>query len=198
MKKYILLLAAALIAAASAAQPHLAFKGIPITGDEETFVKTLTDLGYNAHADQGPGLKIVSGVFAGLDANIFIRSTEMTGTVSGVNAVFGQQTDWDELKIRYDIFKKSLTKKYGTPKSSEEFTFPYRQGDGKELTAVRNGKCKWISIFEAVGQNKELLGTITLKIQPVGNAAAVSIDYEDALGAKIWDAEKMSIIESDL
>ncbi|MBR5886534.1 MAG: hypothetical protein IKY93_07785, partial [Alistipes sp.] len=71
------------------------------------------------------------------------------------------------------------------------FMSPYEEGDGYEMTAVRNDKCLYCTIYEL--QN----GKILLTINDVYNGA-VLLYYTDKINGNLADREKSTQQINDL
>ena len=77
MKKLLLTICSSLFCVLSYAQTeHLTFKGLPIDGSKQEFVKELQRQGY-VYVDDD----ILSGTFIGRDSYVFIYDTPITNTV---------------------------------------------------------------------------------------------------------------------
>ncbi len=57
------------------------------------------------------------------------------------------QSQWAALKDEYSKYKRIFTNNYGEPQSDESFYYPFIDGDGREMEALNNGKCNYISKF---------------------------------------------------
>ena len=99
MKKLLLTICSSLFCVLSYAQTeHLTFKGLPIDGSKQEFVKELQSQGY-VYVDDD----ILSGTFIGRDSYVFIYGTPITNTVWRVVALFESPYDnWSSIKRAYD------------------------------------------------------------------------------------------------
>ena len=110
MKKLLLTICSSLFCVLSYAQTeHLTFKGLPIDGSKQEFVKELQRQGY-VYVDDD----ILSGTFIGRDSYVFIYDTPITNTVWQVGVLFKSTYDtWSLIKRIYDDLVDVYTKKYG-------------------------------------------------------------------------------------
>lgn len=107
MKKLLLTICSSLFCVLSYAQTeHLTFKGLPIDGSKQEFVKELQRQGY-VYVDDD----ILSGTFIGRDSYVFIYDTPITNTVWQVGVLFKSTYDtWSLIKRIYDDLVDVYTK----------------------------------------------------------------------------------------
>ena len=159
MKRIVTTLVFALFATLLFAQEHLEFKGIPLDGKSSTYVQKLTNAGFK-HMGKMDGDDVFTGVFTGKDCSVVIESTPVTNTVHTAYVILKQQSDWATVKADYSLLKKGLTTKYGEPfECKEEFSDYYKDGDGNEYLAFKNGKAKWFATYRTP------LGEISLYVR---------------------------------
>lgn len=110
MKKLLLTICSSLFCVLSYAQTeHLTFKGLPIDGSKQEFVKELQSQGYNV-PKMGDD-DILSGTFIGQDSYVFIYDTPITNTVWKVGVLFKSTYDnWSTIKRVYDDLVDVYTK----------------------------------------------------------------------------------------
>lgn len=196
MKKF-LILTLAIFAFATGAfaqetQKHITFKGIPLGQEKAAFIEALKKVGFRVEHDSDDGA-ILRGDFAGHSNCQAIVLWSETSKVVWKAAALVEETTWFSLKKTYDAFKESLTEKYGKPTNSFEFfSNPYYEGDGYELSALRQEKAHFLSGFDAEG------GIVGLEMKYAAGKYIVSIGYEDALAAVNAQSEKNASIMSDL
>ena len=88
MKKLLLTICSSLFCVLSYAQTeHLTFKGLPIDGSKQEFVKELKRCGYIVELGSDDCL---SGEFVGRACLVIIHSTPRTDIVCGVTVIFEQ------------------------------------------------------------------------------------------------------------
>lgn len=168
---------------------HLEFKGIPITGKIDNFVKKLQEQGFTLDKRQGNSA-IMNGQFAGKDAEIYVFGTKKTGTVWKVVVYLPKRTTWYSIKSEYEFYKDMYERKYGTPEHSYTFfSDPYYEGDGYEMQAVKLEKCTYFSSFHV--SNGEIYIEIS-KFQQI------KLAYEDAANTVIMDSEKATAVIDDI
>ena len=168
---------------------HLEFKGIPINGRIDDFVNKLEVQGFKI-TEKLDGIVMMDGQFTGKDATICIVSTRKSKTVWKVVVKFSEKSSWSSLKSDYKYYKEMFVKKYGNPTNNYEFfSKPYYEGDGYELSALRNEKCHYISAFETKN------GVVYLEISKFKK---IEINYEDKANSNIMDREKEETVIDDI
>lgn len=186
MKKLLFLLVL-LISIQMYSQEHFKFNGVPIDGKADEFVGKLKNKGFKTipHIDG-----IMEGEFAGQSVQLFIFSTKKTNTVWKVVAVLKKQNTWDSLKSQYLKYKDLYSIKYGKSNDEAEFfSYPYYEGCGKELQALRNGKGVYRTVFKLES------GVI---IVGLSEFEAVSLEYEDIINSKLVKKEEDNAILDDI
>lgn len=168
---------------------HLEFKGIPLTGKLDNFVKKLQEQGFSVENREGASV-IMSGQFTGKEAEVYVFSTKKTHTVWKVVVFLPKQTSWYTIKSEYQYYVDMFKVKYGDPLHTYAFfSSPYYEGDGYEMQAVRLDKCNYFSSFHP--QN----GVIYIEISKYQQ---VKIAYEDAANTVIMDSEKAEAVIDDI
>ena len=141
MKRIITSLLLCLIGLTAYSQEHMKFKGIEMNITTPKFAKKLLKDGYVQDYRQGDTF-ILKGNFAGYNAKIYLYPNNSKQIMYA--AVTVDCLSWGHLKSVYDTFFELLTQKYGNPLlSSHTFKESYSEGDGNELTALRNGYVEW-------------------------------------------------------
>ena len=168
---------------------HLEFKGIPLNGEIDGFVKKLQTQGFTIVKKDDIGI-IMSGQFTGKDAEVMVLNTKKTKTVWKVVIYLPKQTSWYSIKSEYNYYTEMFTKKYGKP--SHTFSFfskPYYEGDGYEMSALRNDKCTYYSSYHTQE------GVISVEISKYQQ---VKIAYEDSVNTELMDKEKEESVIDDI
>jgi len=163
---------------------HLKFRDIEIDGTATQFLSKLKNLGYLLR-NIDDGIYSLDGKFGGKECDIYFLSTEKTKTVWKVAVFFEEKRNWSFLKSDYNSIKEQLTIKYGHPKDSYNFfSSPYQEGDGYELQAIQNEKCRYLTIWELEG------GSIALQIS---ESCRLVIQYEDKTNMKKMQKENKEV-----
>lgn len=171
-------------------EEHLKFKGIPITGSKENFVKELKKQGFKSlYAED----ELLEGVFAQRDCYILINTTPITKQAFQIVVLFDDFNNWNEIKNKYDELEKQLYLKYKvSPQSEKEFLYPYEEGDGYEMTAIRKRKINYFSIFKLEN------GGIQLQITNLEDIPILTLGYFDGIGNNLCTQEESQLLQSDL
>lgn len=190
MRKFLVLLLACLLSTTVYAQEHLTFKGIPIDGNLNSFVSKLKAQGWNG-VEVNEENAILEGIFGGESCKLLLYSTKSTKTVYQAVVILNNDSSWSSLKTTYNEYKALLKSKYGKGTSYEFFTSPYEEGDGYEMSALRNDKCTYATTHDVPN------GTITLFIVSAYNGS-VALYYVDKLNEALAEQEKSSQQINDL
>lgn len=114
--KYLLFLVFSIMLSINAySQGHLEFKGVPIEGDINSFVKKLESKGFevNGYVDTNV---LMNGLFTGLPVDLIVFGSKNTKTVWKVSVSIGNdELEWKDLKALYEEYKELYIKKYGDP-----------------------------------------------------------------------------------
>ena len=190
MKRFLLLMLCCIFSLSVSAQERQTFMGIPIDGSLTSFIDKLQAKGFTVSFadDDIAGLE---GPFSGSTRTVWVYATPQTSKVYCVIVQLRTSKSWSSLKSTYSEFKQMLTNKYGEPYGSETFTRPYYEGDGYEMTALRNDKCSFVQLFETP------TGTVMLYISDSSDGS-VMLSYRDKINSDIYDAEQSSMKYNDL
>ncbi len=179
MKRFLLLFVfSAIIAISQAQENHFTFRDIPINGSAQELGEKLEKLGYEPSAT-GNSYK---GKFIGDDCKVFLLESDYTNNVYSVVVNFDSQTSWFSLKSKFNKIREMYSDKYGKPsREVHAFYRPYYAGDGYELSAIKLGKCNYISEWNVEN------GSIMLTIIKDGS---IAIYYNDTLNEELNDKAK--------
>lgn len=182
---FLLLITTIANASAQNDDSHLMFKGIPIKGKAADMSQKLQAIGYTKNSDC-----ILRGEFIGKDCLIQLSETPITKEIYMVAVCFKVEDSWHSLKSDYKEIKEMLVKKYNVePQIYEAFLYPYQEGDGYELQALRKERCVYASNFEVEN------GAISVSITKNQN---IVIYYWDEIGNEICGKESEKEILNDL
>lgn len=155
MKKILLLSLALLCAINLKAQEHFSFRNIPINGSVKEVGAKLVELGYEPTENEGA----FKGKFIGEDCTIFLLTSDYTHNVYSIVVNFNAQTRWSSLKADFNKLNEMYSDKYGAPSVSNiSFARPYYDGDGYELSAIKNNKCNYVIKWDV--ENGSIMLTI--------------------------------------
>lgn len=172
---------------------HICFKGIPVTGTKEQFLKAIDKIGLSCSTKNWDNFALFFGSFAEIDNCDFrVEFSPFNGQAYEVQIWMPSQDSWNECKTRYLDFKARFISKYGEPDSCFEFfEYPFTDAEGKgnELELLRNDKIIYKSLFRIDS------GAIELKIHHYGD---VHITYEDKINADNHYAKRDAAMLADL
>ncbi len=192
MKKLFFMLIALLYINAAKAQEsdeHLMFMGIPIDGEVVEFVSKLQQKGLNL-INTDKEIATLNGNFAGENCEIYVIYSPTSSVVSLVTVFFPKNNSWSSIKSDFNQLKDDYTHKYGQPKNNYDFFIkPYYEGDGYEMQAIRNDKCRYVTVW-----NLEH-GNIWLEI---GDTEQVIVRYYDKTNEELRAEEKSKSVRNDI
>ena len=157
---------------------HFKFKGIDLDGNPQDFYGKLINMGF-----QLVGENTLVGKFANDNVKLFVFYTPISKVVYEV-FVSIPNLRWMSAKTSYFNLKDLLKRKYGDCFSIEEFEYPYSDGCGYELAALKEGLCRYLTIFDMQ------LGSIKLNICSSEENAAVVLIYTDKENEMINNNER--------
>lgn len=154
MKRLLLVLITLLACMSTRAQQ---FNGVELSGNRKEFTssylksRTAASVVYRVENETA-----IKDKFLNYPVTLYIQryAGSNTDDVWSIwfDIIFPKSADWASMVKRYEEVLEYLTKQYGEPHpwlKSREFEYPY-SGDnhiGKELTALKYGKCKYSDIF---------------------------------------------------
>ena len=195
MKRIFTVLIISLIAISASAQEHLKVKGIPIDGNLSSFTAKLRAAGCktDTRLSDALGTPILVGDFAGMSDCKFSFITDNDNTVCKVLIITKDFTGWFNTKTKYEDMKELLSTKYHLMNHFEIFSRPYYEGDGYELSAVKQEKCIYKSFFECPE------GYITVEIKATNSSEGyLTIVYEDRINTEKFSEEREKKISDDI
>ena len=185
----VFLFAVSPIFAQEAAEDHLAFMGIPITGNVDSFAKNLAKKGFTKNASlSSDEMLCLTGKFTNKEVVVALVSSEKTNDIFRVGVMYEPQTSWELLSKRYDYLVDLFSKKYGSPeKSIKELGSGY---DGNLcIMGFHLEESKYATSWSLPN------GIIQIFINTVSSdSASIIIVYEDAAGAQSLSNESMDDI----
>ena len=156
-------------------EKHLKFKGIELNIPLQEFSDKLIEQGYEYVISDGENGIMLKGRFGGYTADIVILGNK-EGITCGAGANIPCQS-WSHIRSVYTDFHQSLEQKYGRPVDSYMvFWSPYKEGDGKELIALKNDKLWCFARWEF----PEGLIILQMSVDALGKTV-VQLVYNDAL-----------------
>ena len=191
MKKFLFLLLGFIISQVvfSQTDSHLKFRDIPINGHISDFVDSLKHKGFVKNKSEN-NIVIMNGSFVGKEVELFIIATPKTKQVWKVTVYLPKDDSWYSLKSDYTKYVKSFKNKYGNPSDNYEFfSSPYYEGDGYEMTALKSGKCHYVSFFNIEE------GNVSVEISKF---AQIKFSYEDSKNTKLKKEEEESSVLEDI
>lgn len=154
MKKLLFVLCALLLTLGSSSSQSVdsvaKFWGIPFGSSKQEVKKMMQDK-KAVLAEEGDRfiIWIANAKFAGFDTNYAHTSFTNEGEFSrGVVAIPVENEK--NIFVTYSEVKDLITRKYGNPaRDIEHFDTPYSKGDGNEVYALKMGRCKYASFWNA-------------------------------------------------
>lgn len=162
--------------------------GIEVCDNYKEFKDSLDKKGFTYISSFGTIHKFY-GKFANEIVTLKVLTTPRTNKVCKVIVYFPQKGKWKDLKEDYFSKKEMYKSKYPIDKDYEFFSSPYEAGDGYEMRAVANDKCRYVSFYLVLN------GYITVEID---KSAQVKVVYEDRENTKIAHKELEQIAIDDI
>lgn len=161
---------------------HLVFKGVPIDGSLNQYVKEMQKAGFRQLSGRsGVGSATLTGDFAGFkDCTLQVSTISNHDLVCSIDVFFSVREKWSELYGDYSTLKSMLTQKYGKPASCEEkFQVNYSLDDNSKMYHAQFDNCKYITTY------KTPKGTITLRIDNADLKCFVRLTYSDKTNSSL-------------
>lgn len=132
----------------AAAQHTYTFAGIAWGSTESTVRTAMTGKGYTFTKVDDDGDLDYSGTLDGSDVIVYALMTPAPNR--GLVKVFvGVLTSDDHALAEFEVLKSALIAKYGQPSiSARRFDSPYKDGDGNEQTAIKEGKGHVVALWK--------------------------------------------------
>jgi hypothetical protein len=122
------------------------FDGIQISGDFNYTLNKFKNKGYIVEDVYPEGAMLVHK-----DMEINLYRTPNTNKVFKAVVYLPERSNWYDLKSEFNKYHILFIEKYGkTSDRSKIFYAPYREGDGKEMEALKNENCRYWSYWEGV------------------------------------------------
>lgn len=114
MRKVFLTLIVSFLVLPTVAQEHMAFNGVSMDNDINTFTSELNAKGFKISKDDvvygGATSKLLTGTFAGI--KIVVSAIYSTKQVCKVGVATPLESSWDSVLSRYKSLKESFLQKY--------------------------------------------------------------------------------------
>lgn len=166
----------ALLAVTAAAQPHLSFKGIPITGSMTSFCQQLKTKGFTQVSSDN-NITTFVGDFTGRQAYVGVGAADDGKTIHSVVVLFDSSEEWNTLVSTYDYYKDIYSRKYGSPSTSIEKNPSHDNSNISMMYELWQGRVVYGSTWDVEG------GSIEISIEKSSggiNEGLVIIRYRDS------------------
>lgn len=175
MKKTTILLALIITSFASYCQE---FIGIKVEGTNESVIAKYKAKGFKISTPPSNTITTMNGVVDNNKVEVLIVSTPITHMVWQIQVYLPKDVSWEDIKTRYNDYFRVLTEKYGSPTQSFNFfKDPYYEGDGFEMSAVRNNKAVYSAFWDRISLS-------------ISEWQQVCIKYENTVNADLSEEEK--------
>lgn len=157
----------------AAVSPHnrVRFLDVEVAGDLHAFVEQMRCKGF-AFVSRDEKTLVMQGKYMGSPSTLTVYFTPVSHTVYSVSVMLAPVADWRALQSQYQFYRRVMVQRHGEP--GEEFSFfsfPYKEGDGKEMEAVNQDKCNYTAYF----------------FQPNGDIIDVGIFPGASVGFDYWN-----------
>lgn len=180
MKRFLLSLFFAATSLILGAQSnHMTFKGVPIDGSLDAYVKNMQKAGFT-YLGKDDGIAILTGDFAGFrNCKVGVVTLKSLDLVNRISVLFETRDKWADVYAVYSQLKEMLSAKYGKASQCVEEFQGYTQphDDNAKMHELNMDRCVYSTVFSVDS------GDIELEImnQGFGNGAAVRLSYWDKI-----------------
>jgi hypothetical protein len=122
------------------------FDGIQISGDFNSTLEKFKSKGYIVEdiSPEGATLNLK-------EMEINLLKTPISNKVFKAVVYLPKKNNWNDLKSEFNKYHILFIEKYGkTSDRLNYFNIPYKEGDGKEMEALKNEKCEYWSYWEGI------------------------------------------------
>ncbi|MBR1564043.1 MAG: hypothetical protein IJ650_01710 [Paludibacteraceae bacterium] len=183
MKRFLSIIAIAMLTVGAFAEGHMTFKGVEINGNIRDFVNQLKAKGLTVVSNDG-STAMLSGTFTGKDVKVAVYSTPISHTVHSVCVIYDGGDQWQIIKNQYTSLKEMLTQKYGEPTTVVEETTNKYATEDHYLHELMMERLTYATSF-TTDKGEVLLRMAYMNL--LGNM--VLLCYKDKEGSKINDKE---------
>lgn len=155
---------------------HLKFKGVEIKGKLKDIITNLELKGFEYIGIDG-GSVGMQGKFFNEDVKLLF--SEKYGNVSQIIVVFLRKYNyWGSLINDFEKISFVLEKKYKIEPSKKirKFYYPFEEGDGHELTAIKINKASILKVYDILNGEIDIM---------IGDECNIVMFYKDKLGAQL-------------
>ena len=158
---------------------HMTFKGVPIDGSLDAYVKSMQKAGFT-YLGKDDGIAILTGDFAGFrNCKVGVVTLKSLDLVNRISVIFEAQDKWADVYGVYSQLKEMLSAKYGEPSQCVEEFQGYTQprADNARMHELNMDRCVYSTLFSVD------TGDIELEIinQGFPEGAAVRLSYWDKI-----------------
>lgn len=171
MKRVVLLLITIVCFCACTKEKEVKIKGVPFLSKYNDFVSGIKEVGFTEDRFCS-SYSLLKGTFIGQEANICVHLSHTNDSIKYVHITFGDIRIWKDLQSMYNDVVEMYIKKYGKPiEKISRFNYPYSDGDGREIEAIRSEN----AIFKTIFKCKDCY--ILIIIDAFDDLGYVVIDY---------------------
>lgn len=174
MKKLTILFGLTLMTTLSFSQEFL---GVKPNGNKQDVINKFIQKGFK-QTSKTANVVMMDGVVNNVKYEVHIVSTPISKKVWKLSIYLPRETNWYSIKTQYYKFADKLKEKYGEPNNTyETFLSPYYEGDGYEMSALRNNKVYYYTTWDNMS-----IGITEFE--------QINICYEDKVNSELYDEEK--------
>lgn len=151
MKKLIITLIILCYAIGGYSQEHLAFKGIPIEGNINSFCQKLKSKGFMQIHSQD-NIRLFTGNFTGREATVGVVADQGGNDVYSVVILFPSNKEWNQLVNTYEYYKELYEEKYGTPTYHKEHNPSRMDSNDSLMIELNQGTVTYIIYLRCLGE----------------------------------------------
>jgi hypothetical protein len=181
MKKVLLFLSLFIVSVSNAQ----VFDGVELRGAFTEVLGKYKAKGYALSSRNENGAILTGRVPGGINVELMLIKTPKSHLIAKAVVFLPKRNSWYELKQEYEKYQELFIEKYG--ETSDKFSYfidPWYEGDGYELSAVKNKNAVFVSYWLYKGN-----ANIALEISKY---CQISMIYENIANMKKKEAEEES------
>lgn len=167
----------------------LLFWGLPMRGSIKSFAQQLVNQKNCTIEKNYDHCVELSGTFTGKQCEVWVYGTPSSNTVWKVCVYLPTCNTWTAIKNQFYSYKSKFDAKYSLTSNYHYFDDPYEEGDGYEVTAIKDEKCHFSAYYDAPN------GSISVRISKY---MQVELTYEDSTNSDLYDTEEGSSNDDDI
>lgn len=149
------------------------WNGIPISGNFATLKANLLAKGFKLIGKEN-NFGTFKGNINGIEYEIISYSSPITDQLAKLIIYFPQKYSWSSIKSEFEYLREMFNEKYGVGECYYYFDDPYYEGDGYEMSAIKQEKCHYSCYWLNIPKEPNLSVSTT-----ISSFQQVKVTYEN-------------------